>query len=275
MWSISIYTGDSPFELKPIQSEPVLSSVHVTDITAAFVADPFMLHRDRTWYMFMEVMNADTRLGEIGVATSKDALAWTYQQIVLKEPFHLSYPYVFHWQNEYYMIPETIGSGAIWLYKAAEFPNRWAPVTRLISGCFADPSVFRLNNLWWMFACPTPYQHDTLYLYFAASLAGPWGEHPRSPIVKNDKCRARPAGRILNFNGRLFRFGQDCGPRYGSSVRAFEILELTTTTYSEVESDRSPILTATGHGWNASGMHHIDTHRQSNGKWLACVDGVQ
>src|ERR1051326_2732525 len=43
MWSISIYTGNSPFTLEPFQAGPVLTRDHVTDIPAAFVADPFTL----------------------------------------------------------------------------------------------------------------------------------------------------------------------------------------------------------------------------------------
>lgn len=273
MWSISIYRGDSPLELSPVGPDPVLTKDEITDIPAAFVADPFMLRRDHTWYMFMEVMNAETRLGEIGLATSKDALAWTYQQIVLKETFHLSYPYVFQWQDEYFMIPETIGGGAIRLYKADDFPRQWSPVADLMTGFFADPSIFRFQDRWWMFNCPRPYQHDTLFLYSAAALTGSWTEHPQSPIISDDKSCARPAGRVLNFNGKLFRFGQNCLPHYGTSVRAFEILELTTTTYAEVEIDRSPLFTGSGDGWNAAGMHHIDAQQDADGKWLACVDG--
>ena len=275
MWSISIYSGTSPFNLKPATNSPVLTKDHVTDIPAAFVADPFLVRRDHTWHMFFEVMNAETHFGEIGFATSNDALAWNYQRIILKEPFHLSYPYVFEWQNDCYMIPETICAGAILLYKAVNFPSRWLCVAKLIDGQFADPSIFRSNDLWWMFACPTPYQHDTLRLYFASQLTGPWTEHPKSPIIRGDKCRARPAGRVLKFNGRLFRFAQDCLPQYGSSVGAFMISQLTRYHYAEVELPSNPILRASGSGWNASGMHHIDACRQVHAKWLACVDGTQ
>jgi len=90
MWSIAIYTGTTPFNLQP--EPPVLTKFDVTDIPADFVADPFMLRRDDTWYMFFEVMHSKTQRGEIGLATSNDALSWTYDRIVLKEPFHLSFP---------------------------------------------------------------------------------------------------------------------------------------------------------------------------------------
>jgi beta-xylosidase len=275
MWSISIYNGDSPFTLKPLYPTPVLTKDHITDIPADFVADPFMLQNEGRWYMFMEVMNAEMKKGEVGLATSYDGLNWTYQQIVLNERFHLSYPYVFKFENEFFMLPETLGAGAVCLYKAGEFPSRWSCVARLLEGRFADPSLFHYNDRWWLFVCSTPYQHDTLRLYFANALTGPWSEHPKSPIVSNDKRRARPAGRVIEFNNRLIRFAQDCVPQYGSSVRAFEIRELTANSYTEVEIEHSPILKASGNGWNASGMHHIDAHRLQDAQWLACVDGTR
>jgi hypothetical protein len=273
MWSIAIYSGDSPFDLKPVHAHPVLTKAHVSDMRAKFVADPFMLQRHRRWYMFMEIMNKDTNRGEIGLATSNDGLDWTYQQIVLNEQFHLSYPYVFEWQNDYYMLPEALGSGAVCLYKADDFPFGWSCVARLLEGRFADPSIFRFNDRWWMFTCSTPYKHDTLRLYSATELTGPWTEHPKSPVVEGDKSRARPAGRILSFNNQLLRFAQDCGSQYGTSVRAFEILQLTMNSYTEVEYHKNPILKGSSNGWNKSGMHHIDARRRLDGKWLACVDG--
>ena len=272
MWSIAIYRGATPFELQP--APPVLTQHDVTDIPADFVADPFLLHHDDTWHIFFEVLNTSTQLGEIGLATSRDAAAWSYQRIVLKEPFHLSYPHVFTWHDEHYMLPETLNAGAVCLYKAIDFPFRWSNIARLVETPLADPTIFRCNDLWWLFACSTPYQHDTLRLYFAAELTGPWTEHPRSPIISADRRRARPAGRVITFNNRLFRFAQDCGPRYGSSVRAFEILELTTNSYAEVEHDPTPLLRASGTGWNAFRMHHIDAHELPDGEWLACVDGA-
>ncbi len=274
MWSIAIYTGSSPFNLKPTSNTAVLTGAQVTDIPAAFVADPFLIQHHRTWHMFFEVMNADTGRGEIGLATSTDALAWNYQQIVLTEPFHLSYPYVFHWQGEHYMLPETLEAGAVCLYKSLDFPTRWTCVARLLDGQLADPSIVHFDNRWWIFACSTPYRHDTLRLFFASELTGPWTEHPQSPIISNDKSRARPGGRILKFNGRLFRFAQDCASQYGSSVRVFEILVLTPSLYAEVELDCNPILKASGNGWNASGMHHLDATMIARNQWLACVDGA-
>ena len=53
---------------------------------------------------------------------------------MLAEPFHLSYPYVFAWRGEYYMVPECHAAGAVRLYRAAEFPTRWVQVADLLTG---------------------------------------------------------------------------------------------------------------------------------------------
>ena len=276
MWSIGIYTGPCPLELSPAAqiSNPVLTYTDVTDVPTAFVADPFLI-RVNQWFMFFEILRNDSPIGEIGLASSGNGFEWEYQKVVLREDFHLSYPYVFEWQNSYYMIPETLGANAVCLYEADEFPLRWSRRARLIEGPCADPSIFRFDDLWWLFVCSTPYQHDTLRLYFADELTGPWREHPESPLVRGDMRRARPAGRVVNVNNHPIRFAQDCLLRYGSRVRAFDILELTTTTYTEVENSASPVLQASGSGWNALGMHHVDAHQQRDGTWLACVDGTK
>jgi hypothetical protein len=36
------------------------------------------------------------------------------------------------------------------------------------------------------------------------------------------------------------------------------VIELTPTAYQESAACDAPVLTATGIGWNAAGMHHID-----------------
>ncbi|MBE9513733.1 MAG: hypothetical protein IMY83_01690 [Chloroflexi bacterium] len=272
-WAIGIYTGDSPLSLSPSGTKnPVLTAADVADAPATFVADPFMLYENDTWYMFLEVMNAATNQGDIAFATSDDGLNWTYEQIVLDEPFHLTYPYVFKWQDEYYMVPESHEVDSIRLYRAVDFPTEWSFVGTLLEGSgYVDSAVFHFNSMWWLFTSFGG--SDTLHLYCADELLGPWIEHPESPIIEGDANIARPGGRVLVFDGRIIRYTQDDEPTYGNQVRAFEITELTTTSYEEKEVSQNPILEPSGTGWNARGMHHIDPHQVDEGKWIACVDG--
>jgi hypothetical protein len=279
-FAIGMYGGESPYQLAPLSGarNPVLTAEDVSDVPAQFVADPFMVHEHNTWHMFFEVMNAQTNHGEIGLATSADGLKWTYKQIVLSEPFHLSYPYVFKWQGEYYLVPESFEADSIRLYRADCFPTQWSFEGALLGGSYTDASLFRFDDKWWMFACSTPHEHDTLRLYYADELLGPWIEHPESPIIRGNAHIARPAGRVLVVDGRIIRYAQDDAPNYGQAVRAFEITQLTTTRYTEWAVNPSPVLEPkvsrlNRAGWNARGMHHVDPHQTGDKKWITCVDG--
>jgi hypothetical protein len=75
------------------------------------------------------------------------------------------------------------------------------------------------------------------------------------------------------MDNRLIRYAQDDAPLYGNQLRAFEIVELTPERYHEKAVLGNPILRASGRGWNADGMHHIDPHPVGQDQWIACVDG--
>ena len=272
-WSIGIYTGLSPFELHDPEniSNPVLTGKDVTDIDAKFVADPFMAVENGHFYMFFEVLNRANSQGDIGYAESEDGEKWEYKKIVIDEPFHLSYPYVFKWEDSYYLIPESHEDLSIRLYRATSFPGEWQFVKRIFNGeHYVDPSIFRYENTWWLFY--TNPKNDALNLYYSDQLMGNWVPHPMNPIVKLNMHIARPGGRVLMHDGHLYRFTQDTEPRYGIQVFVFEILELSKTAYKEKIVSERPVVTMTGEGWNARGMHHVDAHFVKE-RWIASVDG--
>jgi len=277
-WSIALYAGASPLRLAPLdrRNRPLLTWRAVTDARAEFVADPFLLRANDRWFLFFEIYDRDAKRGKIGVAVSRDGHRWRYGGIVLAEPFHLSYPQVFEWEGEYYMVPETGQARAVRLYRATRFPDEWVCTATLLEGeSYLDPSLLHHDGRWWLFTGlgGPPYYADMLRLHFGDVLTGPWHEHPASPLVVSDSGRARPAGRPVVEGGRPFRFAQDCSVRYGASVRAFEIQELTTERYREAEVPESPILAGGGAPWSLDGMHHVDAHFLGDGRWLAAVDG--
>jgi beta-xylosidase len=183
-WTIGIYSGESPFELTNELGfrNPVLKAEDVTDVPAKFVADPFLIRDDSTWYLFFEVYNLNSEQGDLAVATSTDAKNWEYQQVIIDEPFHLSYPYVFNHDGDYYLIPESYQSNSIRLYKAIDFPNEWEFVSTLVDDVsLVDPSIVNFNDRWWIFSSEESKENDTLRLYYADELTGPWQEHPIKP----------------------------------------------------------------------------------------------
>lgn len=276
VWSVAIYEGETPFHLSPSSrhNSPVLTASDVSDVPAMFVADPFMVEDAGVWFMFVEVFNKKTGQGDIGLATSGDGgVAWTYQRIVLDEPFHLSYPSVFRWNGEWFMVPETQQAGEVRIYRASVFPTTWQYEATLLEGDqLADPTVFRHEGWWWMFVGRS-HTHDRLRLFMSDNLLGGWTEHVDSPVVDSDANIARPGGPVLWHQGALYRLGQDCSPKYGNQLRAFRITTLTPTAYAEDPASASIVLTAGDGGWNANGMHHSDPHLIQDGRWIAAVDG--
>ena len=269
-WSIGIYQGNNPLEMSSKINNPVLTKEDVTDIDALFVADPFMINVNSTWYMFFEVKNSYDYQTDIAYATSEDGLDWEYQEVVLNEQFPQSYPYIFEWEGEYYMLPESHVTNSIRIYRAWDFPRQWILEDILITGrSYVDPTIFRYENKWWIFAST----HGDLYLFYADYLSGTWTEHPMSPIIEGDKNIARPGGRVIEYNESLYRYTQDGDPYYWNQVRAFEIIKLTTEEYEEKEV--GTILDKGGVGWRSKGMHTIDPHQLNKNEWIACVDGYK
>lgn len=272
-WSIAIYRGASPLDLQPAhpRGRPVLTPRHVTDIRAAAVADPFVVVHDGDYLMFLEALNADNGRGEIAYATSGDGLSWSYQSVVLREQFHLSYPQVFRWDGSLWMLPETRAAGEIRLYRAEAFPGGWRQEAVLLIGPFADATVHLQDGRWWLFA---QRGLDELNLFSADTPLGPWEPHPRSPLWEGNRTRTRPGGRLVECDGRLIRLAQDGWPSYGYCLRAYEIDRLDGVDYAEHEVPESPILTASKAGWNAMAMHHLEVIRRDGDGWLVAVDGA-
>ena len=274
-WTIGIYRSDSPFNFNALQGwiNPLFRAEDVTDVPAKFVADPFLVKEDKTWNLFFEVYNNETKQGDLAVATSANTWTWKYQKVIIDEPFHLSYPYVFLSDGEYYLIPESFEDNSIRLYQADEFPTKWSYVKTLVEGRdYVDNSIIYYNNKWWLFSSVTT--NDQLYLHYADSLTGPWKEHPQSPIVVDDVHKSRPSGRLLIYEGKLYRFTMDIDPPVGThQVMAYEITDITPESYSEKLAQEEPILQASGSGWNAQAMHQLDPVQIDSDSWVASVDG--
>lgn len=277
IWSIGLAFGDSPLTLR-VSDIPIMTMDDITDMKAGFVADPFLIHQDKTWHLFFEVWNCLADKGEIGYAKSLDKVNWIYQGIVLREPWHISYPHVFEYGGDLWMVPETIEASEVRLYRAESFPWRWRCVGSIVAKSLADPTPFAWQGRWYLFACSNFNSHDDLVVYTSKCLDGGWQEHPASPIRSGDARRSRPAGRMLVHGNRPLRWAQDCHPQYGTAVRAFEIVTLSPTQYHEMELPQSPLLGPGESEWRHDGMHHVDacwTPESDGADWMAAVDGFR
>lgn len=237
---------------------------------AATTADPFIFAAPDGLHLFFEVWDTARGRGVIAHAHGSQPGVWSYDRVVLVEPWHLSYPHVFAWAGEVWMIPESRRANQVRLYSATEFPYGWTLERVLLDGQFADPTVIGQPDGWYLFS---QRGLDELTLHYGESLLGPMRAHPRSPVRVGNRRVTRPAGPILHWQGRRYRVAQDGFPSYGSCVRALEILALDPEHYEEREL-AGPVLQASGVGWNCRAMHHLDARPHPDGGCWAAVDGA-
>jgi hypothetical protein len=275
-YSIGLYTGDDIYNLKNYHDDenPIITANDVTDINAKFVADPFLCVVNKKYFIFYEVMCLDKKKGVVAFSESIDKKKWKYGGVVLDEKFHLSYPYLFEQNGEYFLMPESAEDYSVKLYKSESFPYRWTFVKNIINGSsYIDPSIFHWDDYWWLFV--TDANNNVLNLYYSGDIMGNFAPHPMNPIVKFNKKISRSAGRVLIDNGKIFRFAQDCSTKiYGKYVYAIEITTLTLTNYDEVAALNKPILSPNSENWSNYSMHHIDLLRSEKGGFIAAVDGT-
>lgn len=203
----------------------------------AFWADPFIVHKDTKTYIFFEEFIHRTKLGRISYVEIEQDGTISQSRAVLEKPYHLSYPFIFEYRSEFYMIPETAQHHAIDMYRCTRFPDQWEHHKTIMRDLRAvDATLIEHTGLWWMFvniAGKGSSTWDELHLFYANDpLSDEWTPHPMNPIV-SDVRSARPAGRIFSRDGELIRPSQDSSLRYGYALNMNRITKLTTNEYEE------------------------------------------
>ncbi len=237
-----------------------------------FLADPFLVERGEGHWLFFEDYSYDERKGVISTAGIGAGTRSERSRVALAREHHLSYPCVFEWEGDLFMIPESSQAGQLDLYHANAFPDEWRFEKVLIEGMAAgDPTVLHHDGTLWLFVAVDPSERGSavkseLLLFSAESPRGPWIPHPLNPVV-TDIRRARPAGMIFRRGGDLIRPGQDNSHRYGGGVTLSRIEALSSNEYREVPVGRlGPELAgACGlHTYNADSVYEtIDFQRSA------------
>ena len=110
---------------QPLSQAALISAADVTDIPATFLADPFLLRANGRWYIYSEIVNNDCQKGEIGLHIKHEGASrnFEYHGIILREHWHLSFPFVIVHKDKYFMTTSTSAGfteKAIYLYVAEQ-----------------------------------------------------------------------------------------------------------------------------------------------------------
>jgi hypothetical protein len=199
-----------------------------------FWADPHCIIKNGINYIFFEELIYKNRKGHIAFFKMDKNGNYTNAQKIIEKSYHLSYPFIFYYNNNYYLIPESIGNSTIELYKCISFPEKWELDNILFNSINAlDTTVLIYNNKIWLFTTILNIENTGLHLFYTDNLeTNIWVSHPQNPI-SSDLIQSRSAGKIFEKDGRLYRPSQDSSKCYGYGINLTEIVKLTETEYEE------------------------------------------
>ncbi len=239
----------------------------ISDPGFQFYADPFPCTFGGKTFVFVERFDHREGKGTIAAIPFDENRQSGPAVCVLSEPWHLSYPFLFEYRGEIWMIPESSAARKISLYRAAPFPSRWTHEADLIAGIDAhDASLVRFAGKWWIFATVRDElggAMDSLSIFSANELFGAWSAHPCNPVLI-DAGAARQAGQFCQREGKLWRPVQDCRGGYG---RAVGLAEVTTLNEHGFDQTVRAVL-APDANWPGRRLHTLNRSGR-----LECIDG--
>src|SRR5262245_1013724 len=97
-----------------------------------FYADPILFTAAGRHALFFEDYRYSARKAVISTCTLSADGSFGEVRTCLERRHHLSYPFVFDWQDNVFMVPESGDAGRLEIYRSVEFPWRWELEGRLL-----------------------------------------------------------------------------------------------------------------------------------------------
>jgi len=251
-WRIACRVNGNP--LHASVSHPDFSGFNwIEPPKGRFWADPFAFeHEGRCWAFFEDYSYKERRAGIACALVSTQGTLGS-PQVCLENPEpHYSYPHIFRAGSEIFMVPESVDSNSVSLFRCRQFPDQWIKEAILLEGKFVDTTIWEHEGLWWLMttSAEPSSRAGALLLFYAESPRGKWQFHPANPI-STDIRNNRGAGCVFRYDNRLIRPSQSGAPSYGYSISFNEITALSKQHYQE-----RPMRTITPEHWpGISGIH--------------------
>jgi hypothetical protein len=249
----SVYYGN--FYWKKININKKINKIQNTK--NSYLADPFIINFNKKKYLFSEEYNFNEKKG---VIVLYNIINNKYERIgvILKEDFHLSFPYVFKFKGKLYLLPETSQNKDIRIYECIKFPFKWKLKKILMNNLSsADNLIFYYNKFYWLFcniALSSKDDHDSeLSIFYSKNtpITNKWIPHKNNPIITNAQF-ARNAGIIFD-NNKIYRISQKYKFNlYGSKFLINKIMILNKNLYKE-----NPVKYKFKKNKSIIGYHHL------------------
>ena len=229
-WSVSYLNHQS-------LNKPLFEAKTIKNPHRRFLADPFLFSHKGKTICFVEDFFYDENRGKIS-AYELSNNGYSEIGVILEEDFHLSFPYIFKFEENIYMCPETNEKNEIRLYKCNNFPDSWSFYKTIISDVSAaDSLIFPFKEKWCLLTniCSSQIgdHNSELHLYFSDSpTSDEWKPYRNNPVIF-DSQKARNGG-LFTYRNEIFRVNQiHDKAHYGRAFGINKILEVDEQGYFE------------------------------------------
>lgn len=231
-WNIGII--DAPIEQVALQKGKIWEVNWMKELEGdAYIADPFGFdNKERNPLFFEHYIH---KKGNISTINNNYTL-----ENILELPVHLSYPYTFSHDGNWYCLPEQSAANKVELFQINPTSLLLENPIEIISNFQAvDSSIILKDGKWFLFCTDASDKGADirLHIFIADTLHGPYRAHQKNP-VKSDILSARCAGKIFSKDGIFYRPSQNSSVTYGGEIIIQRIEILTESEYLETEINR-------------------------------------
>lgn len=228
-------------------------------------ADPILAEHNGKTFLFYEAVNNDH--GRIEVAEVLADCSLGKPNVILEDDCHYSYPFVFRWKGNWYMIPESSASSQVRLYRCVDFPTRWEMVTVLLQQQSVDTTVFEKDGQLFLLTyllCPgservIPQAYQLALGESIQITPMEWADY--------DELKCRGAGPVFRTGDKEIRPAQSSdADRYGNSVLMYEIRNCDQSYQEELKGE------LTSDGISAKGVWFDGLHTYAVSEHYEAID---
>lgn len=225
-------------------------------------ADPIIREINGKQWIFAECFDRWKRKGMICVINVKD-IGKKKPRIVIDEPFHMSFPEVFEYKNEHYMIPETHSVSEFRIYKMGHTVYDWKLVDAIKTEYeYSDTVVHVKDENIYILSTEKKIENPYINRLHFFKLKFTDNNSSVTAIELQIKCRneygydVRNGGSIINIKDDMYRVIQESEwGHYGKNLLLRHVEEIDDEGYVEKNTSLSAFADSIGIRLNA--LFHI------------------
>ena len=198
-------------------------------------ADPFVVEYEGKAYVFFEAYDKKSNKGVIGYREINETEVGDIH-IVIEEPYHLSYPFIYK-DGSWYIMPESYENNNLCVYKAKKFPDLWEKKYVLLNNIkTVDSTILYKNETSMKLFLYLRVGNDESGVFKIVDIQNSEVKEIYSKYDEN--CVLRPGGKIIDHQEAQYRISQLCKNIYGEALLFNEILANSADEYKELEQFR-------------------------------------